>query len=518
MTTIKFDRPQGEARLEWIEGLGHYADGGLIQVFVDDKFFGNYIQGEMCTKAQSTPPAILAEAEKLRNERRRLAADEIRWADGGVEKMTMHNQGGPVVKIGRGRIWFPGGKDWPELPTADKTQEARATAFLLANMPADYCIDGSLRRMDDDEVRGLEGEVYTMSMTQGNRVFMPFKESRGDATGFWWSPGRNLDEARADNPAHDPSQLARLQAFWDANQPKEDGPLVELAEEAKPKCQKCNGTGRSCGDRRCPYQWCTPCIDCGPLAKSEPARVTDVRFMAALTRPCVRFKFERSTRSYSGAWEHSDHLRHRLHPSDIALIERCWADGQKSTGGPASAQTDAVASADSGAARAVLTEAHSVTPPGEAKAPFGLEWDFDGEVFVGPLRIVVDDEGDWDVDVFEDPRPGTDPETFLRALHASLSDHIRRGDGNGLPAGYRWMRKRCGHVSDTPQRVCPECGDDDGTTMPIKESAPDLSELREAERKRQGYRAAVPFGCRDLATSQELDRAVFAAVERLVGK
>jgi hypothetical protein len=488
MTTIKFDRPQGEARLEWIEGLGHYADGGLIQVFVDDKFFGNYIQGEMCTKAQSTPPAILAEAEKLRNERRRLAADEIRWADGGVEKMTMHNQGGPVVKIGRGRIWFPGGKDWPELPTADKTQEARATAFLLANMPADYCIDGSLRRMDDDEVRGLEGEVYTMSMTQGNRVFMPFKESRGDATGFWWSPGRNLDEARADNPAHDPSQLARLQAFWDANQPKEDGPLVELAEEAKPKCQKCNGTGRSCGDRRCPYQWCTPCIDCGPLAKSEPARVTDVRFMAALTRPCVRFKFERSTRSYSGAWEHSDHLRHRLHPDDVRAIERCWEKGHlrdKTSASAAEARAcglvDPVNSSESqsnvGQREQDVTagETASIPPlPSHVLGPgklYGPEVTPSGEVKAPASRV----------EIAEDDK--------RRAQE--LIDRALAGEG----------RKDVALV-----------------VYHLMASAPDLSELREAERKRQGYRAAVPFGCRDLATSQELDRAVFAAVERLVGK
>ncbi len=73
--------------------------------------------------------------------------------------------------------------------------------------------------------------------------------------------------------------------------------------------------------------------------------------------------------------------------------------------------------------------------------------------------------------------------------------------------GYRWMRKRCGHVSDTPQRVCPECGDDDGTTMPIKEPAPDLTELREAWKNWAPGRSSLD-GFNEL----------LAAVERLVGK
>lgn len=33
--------------------------------------------------------------------------------------------------------------------------------------------------------------------------------------------------------------------------------------------------------------------------------------------------------------------------------------------------------------------------------------------------------------------------------------------------GPMWRRKRCGHVSTWQGRICPDCGDDDGTMMPV---------------------------------------------------
>jgi hypothetical protein len=82
----------------------------------------------------------------------------------------------------------------------------------------------------------------------------------------------------------------------------------------------------------------------------------------------------------------------------------------------------------------------AVTPSGEVKAPFGLEWET-GEnencdeccyLNIGGMQLVKL-YGGWD---FDDPpeKRTDDPETFLRALHAALSDHIRRVDKKSTPA------------------------------------------------------------------------------------
>jgi thymidylate synthase (FAD) len=40
-------------------------------------------------------------------------------------------------------------------------------------------------------------------------------------------------------------------------------------------------------------------------------------------------------------------------------------------------------------------------------------------------------------------------------------------DGAFRGWGPKWARKRCGHTSDSSAQTCPECGDDDGTMMPV---------------------------------------------------
>jgi len=80
MTTIKFPRPDGEARLEWIEVEAH-SDGGYVRLRIGDEHwsydgaFDGLGLGLVAYVGTVAAREILAEAEKLRNERRALAAD-----------------------------------------------------------------------------------------------------------------------------------------------------------------------------------------------------------------------------------------------------------------------------------------------------------------------------------------------------------------------------------------------------------------------------------------------------------
>jgi hypothetical protein len=96
------------------------------------------------------------------------------------------------------------------------------TAFLPL-LPDDCCYGpGELPRlMQPDEVRFPDGSAGRMEWCRDNRI---------EVGAFHWWPGRDC-RLKPNHPALVDGQLARLQSFWDANQPKEADPPVELAED-----------------------------------------------------------------------------------------------------------------------------------------------------------------------------------------------------------------------------------------------------------------------------------------------
>jgi hypothetical protein len=458
---IKFDRPQGEARLEWHEAPS-WPEGGKVCIFLGPGL-GRYY-GEPCiiddfleeNIADPTSRArILLAAEKLRNERRRLAEDgsEFRSSKYGyIATFSRPTTEGARVHWSN---WQEGDSVFARLdmkmyePAFMAAFHAYHRTAFLPILPANYCYPpGELpRRMSEDEVRGIHGAALKLELASDG----PRRGVRIDGK-WWWDEqfaGSDLRFIDDMHPAKVDGQLARLQAFWERSQPKGDAVFPAALLE------------------RCALPAGTTDADARRMGLT-PLPGLDGVYVGRITNPASAMR-----------------------PSDAT--SECPA--------------------------AVLPEAHSVTLSGEVKAPEeGLEpswrqaeYDIRGR---GTLFISYSKErGGWVIEAMKETDAGhgeVDQDIkeiqFLRA--AALSDHIRRGEGNGLPAGYRWMRKRCGHVSDTPQRVCPECGDDDGTTMPIKESAPDLTDLREAW---EAWDTSKP-------DALESFNRLTAAVERLVGK
>jgi hypothetical protein len=280
MTTIKFPRPNGEARLEWRpdDADEPSKDGGWVRIVDSDgELLCNYdgpggelddsqaridMAGLVSDESQTK---LLLAAESLRNERRRLAENE--WRDpvtGDVMTFSRPTLVGFDRKSTGWKQVFA--SEWHLGPVGEHTEKQgwyiaalkwhRAAYFPLLKPDECYPPGELPRKMAEDEVRGIHGDALKLELASDG----PRCGVRIDGK-WWWDDqfaGSDLRFIDDMHPAKVQGQLARLQAFWDANQPKEDGP----PEEAKPKCQKCNGTGRSCGDRHCPYQWCTPCVAC----------------------------------------------------------------------------------------------------------------------------------------------------------------------------------------------------------------------------------------------------------------
>jgi hypothetical protein len=518
MTTIKFPRPDGEARLEipfkgagpdgvarlsWVPTISPECqpDGGLVSIDI-----GQPCRFALCCSSDhenlraklanhcADPEAILAAAEKLRNERRRLAEDGSEWrcVVGPGTRVRIATFSAPTL-TGLTLGWddLPDGATFVTLDESDGwpwDHDLRAAVLIWHRaayvlQPDECSPPGELpRKMAEDEVRDREGRVLKMRMGTDS-LKRPLVLIGDDMR---WHPARPL-ELPTPCP-FDPSQLARLQAFWERSQPKEaelkwKGDWVIWTDHSGARCYSGHWSDRALnpesGSFVSPAQRATveaffaagppgeegcKCGKCpgyifdpggnviGQTQPSEPARVTDVRFkhhdlkcwpvpFAAIASGRKTFEWRKDDRNFQ---------------EGDAVILREW---RPETGSYTGARIECSISY-------VLRGAFGVP---DGFCIFNLE------------------------------KPA--PEQA-----AALSDHIRRGEGNSLAAGYRWMRKRCGHVSDTPQRVCPECGDDDGTTMPIKESAPDLTELREALKV-----------WNDEGTWTASERLA-AAVERLVGK
>ena len=225
MTTIKFKRPDGEARLEWVP-MPIEPDGGVVDVTGDYDISWHYngrntkaLEAHLQMRGVVDPSPILLAAESLRNEKRALAKDGSEWRSdysGGICAFSAPtfdgisfswDEAAPSV-IRLASIARPGLKE-----AALKWH--RAAYFPL--LKADECYPpGELpRKMTDDEVRFPDGSAGRMTLACGNYVSM--------TQGCSWNPSTKLSMLGPGHPAHDKTQLARLQAFWDRGQPKEDG-------------------------------------------------------------------------------------------------------------------------------------------------------------------------------------------------------------------------------------------------------------------------------------------------------
>jgi hypothetical protein len=647
MTTIKFPRPDGEARLttpglpvdfsfSWRPSSAdaYQPDGGFVLIECRHGKYAYFPKGIGLDRELAKfvdPSPILLAAEKLRNEKRRLAEDE--WRD---DIGTLYAFSRPVL-TGLTVGWNASNGDdrsesytWEQIG-AESTDNFRSAALAYHRrayfplLQPDECYPpGELpRKMADDEVRFPDGSAGRMVAERANETWtksgmrVVVRSSRSSVGDRWWAP--DMATPCADHSATVDGQLARLQAFWERSQPKEDGPPVELAEDVFLNVCGKQTPMRMAG--RCLEHWVGDAwakddrdslvslakvhpgyvralayfdrhvakhpLDSmartftdepdALLIAPEPARVTDVRFEVGGVRYMLAGR--ELPLSFFGTW-HAAHKKDALHPLDIALIERCWAEARlgerevlddqgrawsvdcqvndtfpillrredmalgmaakelasdhpnawwwmradeitihdpaqrarvraivagmkkESTGGPASAQTDAGASADSGAARAVLTEADSaespvvgshgsVSPSGVVKAPFGLEPDAEGHVCFGPLRFSRDpgdeDEGRWFLTI-DDIERTEDPETLFRDIYAALSDHIRRGDGDEQERKRRDVVSKLGTLADAATNILGQYP-----------SAPDLTELREAVEQWN----AGDIGCRQVAQVAE---------------
>jgi hypothetical protein len=368
-------------------------DGGFVLVECRHGKYAHFPKGIGLARELAKfvdPSPILAAAEKLRNERRRLAEDGSEWrcVVGPGTRVRIATFSAPTL-TGLTIGWddLPDGATFVTLDESDGwpwDHDLRAAVLIWHRaayvLQPDECYPpGELpRKMAEDEVRGKDGSVWALTIG-----FSPTMNGPSVRIGesYWWHPG--MPALWHDHPAHDASQLSRLQAFWERSQPKEDGPPEELAKHPL------DSMARTFTDEPDAL-----------LIAPEPARVTDVRFNESLR--LASFRFEGQTWFFNGDW--SDHsLKDALHPLDIALIERCWAEGRKDTfqgthvgwsqadeaafrkawedernkqnSGPEVAASALAAkpvlNADSQreAESAVVTEAHSVTPSGEVKAP-----------------------------------------------------------------------------------------------------------------------------------------------------
>lgn len=333
------------------------------------------------------------------------------------------------------------------------------------------------------------------------------------------------------------------------------GPPVELAEDslkAEARCRFCGGLNHGGSCKVCKNTvWAQRR---NVPTYQAPARVTDVRF----NNGGVSFRVGAERYFYDGNWLGT---AHRFHPSDIALIERCWAEGRlgerevlfdsgvvgtiedaspdynpvdgsafrfrfadggilwlgepnrdnatawmwRRHGGPETihdptqrARVRAIVAGmqkerrpgepPPGADSTQYDNAPPVTPSGEVKAPFGLEWARMSRegcrcLSIGGLQLSVMPDGGWTADDTEGPDGAwegrrDDPETFLRILHAALSDHIRRGD-----AKIDWTDPA--KLRNIGYALCPNCKasydprQGHSCRQPFS-PAPDLTELREA--------------------------------------
>jgi len=229
--TIKFTRPDGEARLEWCERCYPMPqDGGYVLLTLDDgRALHQYQTGRFIgldldeAVGKESAKAILLAAKKLRNEKRALAENEARNPyDLDVCQFSLPTLTGFTITwpVECSRIvgWGDGSFD-EDSPVYLRAKSWHRTA-LLPILPDDCCYaPGKLpRRMTDDEVRFPDGSAGRMAM----------RNSHVRLGSVWkWRPGLDCSD-ESDHPANDPSQLARLQAFWDR---AVKGPPVELAED-----------------------------------------------------------------------------------------------------------------------------------------------------------------------------------------------------------------------------------------------------------------------------------------------
>jgi hypothetical protein len=188
------------------------------------------------------------------------------------------------------------------------------------------------------------------------------------------------------------------------------------------------------------------------IPPAEPARVTDVRF----DRGAVTFRDGRGvSRHYMGDWKNQQAFRDRLHPLDIALIERCWAVGRLG---------EREVLADDGTAWTVcLTSDGNVRLTDGSRSVTVLP--YDTERFFAGLGCFAQ-------------KFSPDQRARVRAIVAGLKDS----------AADKPREERTGHADQvlTPSAVVTEAhsvtpsGEVKANGTIKTESSPDLTELREA--------------------------------------
>ena len=250
---------------------------------------------------------------------RKMRDNEVRFPNGQPGEMRMWEEENPRAKqvwvgihVGGARVkgWSPMTTDLcgPDHPVSNQTQLARIIAFWSRNAPAGHCLtdDGrSVRTMATNEVRNVvTGKgckmTFVASFNLGHYVTID-----SESTETRWSYDRDESVAiPADHPCSLSSNRLRVEAFLaqqssitdsvqlrtSGENPEKaqgdlgsDGAVLTEADSAEsPKdqtlgsvspsgeCPKCNGTGRSCGNGRCDYQWCASCKACnGTGRKTE---------------------------------------------------------------------------------------------------------------------------------------------------------------------------------------------------------------------------------------------------------
>jgi len=288
------------------------------------------------------------------------------------------------------------------------------------------------------------------------------------------------------------------------------------------------------------------------LVAPEPARVADVRW----TGSEVNFALANVTRYYAGKWN-TEEFKARLHPSDIALIERCWAEGRLGErevladdgttyrlfweAAPSGNQYPKMANDSESMTLAGplgpdfrvadrITDTNErdrikrfveegppkepapVTPSGEVKAPEDLAsmWETTA-MCEGARREQAERE--------RDEARDREIQHLARAerAEAALSDHIRRGEGDmNAPkfAGGAWevasVSVERTERDPLVELVSPLLAE----LRKMMPPAPDLTELREALAYRDSIALGVSLDSADLRI--EAAARKLCAVERLV--
>lgn len=220
---------------EWQIEFGRTA-GERVICHMRGVYYAHTFDGEWrYSAAFQLPEPVRIEAEAMFWQNKTLGADEYRDEDGDLWQFRNATFSSVESRsFCMGDYWQP----WETESLCDMAKDGGAiNSFALKWHRANYRPepdeawgpDGLPVKMADDQVRDADGNAVRMWIVEfsGGRAEVAI-EILGSIVHWSWFPGRPV---KLDHPCTDPSQLARVEAFWERNKPKDQG------------CSSCGGSG-----------------------------------------------------------------------------------------------------------------------------------------------------------------------------------------------------------------------------------------------------------------------------------